>query len=547
MSDQAGGGDELVAVYDDDDRTWRFAPREPGPVYAPVAVKLGGLRWEVDAAAPERPLSVSVDLPAPPFAVAAVGALVGPEAEALLAGPGSGDPVVPLAPAAADRRAALGRLAVATLLRPNAGGFRPARALDTVVLLHRAGLDALSEPLPGHDELADEALELLDALPEVVRSALAGPAPEAGSPRLAVQRGLVDLMAFVRRSEEALLADVDVDEAFAALLGQVAVDLEVASLEHDLVLGVPIDAAELLEAELVGAAPRYRARGAGIAPEVLVGTTAIRGILATASEVLPDGRIRVEVTLRSGRPPSDVHARVISPARDQVVASARFEPSADRLQVLEATIDVAERAYGVVEVVLDVGQPVVSLVSARRADANARIVEAYRQLQQRGALSGDGTGTGRTAREDSAAAAQVLLTGAIASMTGIGLDRVPSIDSLLPPTVEPFPSDGLSLVLHEVADELVEQVSALASPAVRAAEAQNAALLVADVDAPWLDRLVGRLRMVEVAARRTLGPEHHDGALVAAQLAADAFGRAGDDARRSEATGQVAQLEAGQA
>ena len=305
---------------------------------------------------------------------------------------------VELDPDGGRRRGAMGRLALATAIRPGNGDFCPARTLDVAALSHQAGLDALDVPLPGHDDLADSAMEALDLLPDVVKNYLLGPPPaliELGW--LTARQGLVDLIAFVRRSTEALLGDIDVHEVAAQLLRDLEAPFADAHIPEELLSRTGREMAE----RLGDSGPKL------ITPEVLVVTSSVRGLLDTQASFDSDGRLAVSVSYRSSLEPPRLFARVVAPARDRLLAvepMSAVSPEEGSRRLI-ARFDLGGEQPGVVEVLLDPDQPVVGLGSARSLNASARMMEAYRQLQQRSGGQGDRSSAASGARDEATAVA----------------------------------------------------------------------------------------------------------------------------------------------
>lgn len=528
--------DRFVASFDENSDAWTLEATSSGSVVSLVAIVLGGLRWTVDVADPSRPVRVDVDSPPSPFAEAALRSLLGPEVQRAMDGSHLGGPVpfdLGGDHESVERRAAMGRLALASAFRPTPRDFSPARTLDVGALTHRAGLDVLAAPLPGHAELAHAALEVLDLVPQrVVETVNAPPVPELASAWLQVRFGLADLVALIRRSSEALLASIDVETEAGTLLGEIEEVFDATFRPED-ILGRERD-----QVGVFGDDARP--------PSVLLLCGTARGLVASDS-ALVDGRLVVRVDHVGSLAPPALLARVLSPERDRLLAIEPLNVSAvtGRGRHLEATFDLGEVRLGDVEIVLDADHPVVGHATARQIDADTRVLEAYRQLQRRAGRDADRSLEGSIAREEGANAAKKLLEAATDSLDMAGTGGPLSTPrDLLPHGIHPLPSDGLVTVIERLADELVTDVEAYADAGSRAAQACLLADLVDDLDSPALVPMIARLRLVQAAGHRVLGPAHRRAARRAIDRAATAAALSGNDELLDRVAAESALIEA---
>lgn len=480
--------DNVKARFDADDAVWRFevaGPAEPTVADALVAVTLPGLRWVVPVLRCAEPHEVEVGASPSPWAREAVRTLLGEEAAQLLDGPASGDEAVlevavDASLDAASRRAALGMVAVSLAGRPRG----PLQALDVAALLQRAGLASPALLPPGAADLADDAVEALDIVPQVALDALASTdEPDRNVGWTVARAGVADARRFVLAAGEVPL-DLDVDQEFEALVADMAADLLADAAAGD---GRPLK----MGGEL---GPRFRG---GVPPRALpvyVVDPAIRGLTGrTASYDAASGVVRVVVSIRglALHPAApQIVARVIAEESREVIASQALEVDATQVggPRLVARFELAADARPArVELVVDPRQPVVDLAGSRRLDACYLQGEAISNLVQLGCLQNDEVQDHIDLRER--LAAELLRDRFADVLDGRDLD------------VFPLPSSGLLAVLGDLSEPIVAALRAVENPAERAAQAHNLALMVTEALATWGQGLAGDVAMIEAEAR----------------------------------------------
>lgn len=480
----------MTVRYDADEGAWVFSSGDLGPG-APVSLAFGGLRWVVSNLACATPWQVEVDGSLPRWAVAAVTHLLGPDAAiAITRFEDAPEPVeVELDRDAADRRAAMGMLAVASA-QPNGSALRP---LDIAALAGRAGIDGLAIALPELERIADAALEVLEVLPSVVLEALdpnVADDPAAG-PRAAgwgiARAGVADAGRLIYRATGEPPFGVDIDTVFDALTAELAAEL-LDDLAH-----APLEPVFMGDGD--HAVPRFR--GGGPRPralaDALVVDTDIRGIVGIAASFDPGSRsVSVALTTRSLalHPASPrLLVRVIAEQTGAVIACVPLDAERSlgagaRLSARITVPDDVEPAR--VEVLLDERQPTVELVVARQLHRTYELMEAERVLRQSSALIGD---INQRIRDERERVASAILRGSLADLPeGFELD------------VFPLPSDGVMVVLSDLADRVKEGLRAIERPAERAAAARNTYRLGAWSVMPSVHKLLGDLAMIEAEA-----------------------------------------------
>lgn len=521
---------EMTVRFDPDHDSWVFAAGVGGPG-ASVAVAFGGLRWVVPNLSCAAPTEVEIDASLPRWALAAVRHLLGvAAADAIEGDRGGPDRAIELDDDldVLARRAAMGMLAVAAA-QPAGSALRP---LDLAALVQRAGLAGLSAPFPGLDQLADDAAEALEVLPPVVLEALVS---DAGLPRPGhgavgwgvASAGVADAGRLIYRATGDLPVGVDVGDVFAALTDGLAAQLfgDVADAPK-----VPV----LMGGEFRTRTPAFRGGPRPAAPralEALIVDMSIRGVMGAVAFFDPGSRaVSVTLTTRSmalhpASPPLLV--RVIAQQTGAVQECVPLQPdrSPDAGGRLLARITMpADVEPARVEVVLHEDQPWLELAPARQLHRTSELLEGERVLRQSTALLGDARATVRSRRESIAAA---ILQGPLAELAGS-----PELD------VFPLPSDGLLVVLGDLADEVKAGLEAIERPAERAAAARNTARLGAWSVVPWVHRLIGDLAMIE--ARACVDPDDRPNlnetrAGSAARRAVTAYTQAGEPGLASEA------------
>ncbi len=356
------GDEQLIpqrAVGDDDEPGWHFTVAEadaPAAVSAVVSVVVGGLRWVVSSLDPSRVIRVETDLEPSPWAIDAVGHLLGSDAEAFIRE--DRDPAGALITLPGDRhdqRAAMGLLAVAAS-EPDPSILV---AFDAAVLLHQAGLDTLVTPLPGHEDLADDALEFLDVLPDAVLDAViyAAARGDGSSTITQLAASLAACRAFIGAEANALLRGVDVDADFASLITQ-------------------LDLADLRASLSAAPVPGYRGPtdAAGRTIDVLVTDLDVAGVLSAEGSVR-DSNISVVVRFDGiTRPPHQLVVRALDPSRTSVLSTAELRQNLDDPDLFEIEFPSPSAEVGSAEIVLDSDLPVLgpSTARARHLDAHAR-------------------------------------------------------------------------------------------------------------------------------------------------------------------------------
>lgn len=518
----------MLVEFDDVADVWRFRRREliDG---APVAAVLHGVAWTVATGDPTQPVEVEISASPSAFTRAATAILLGQEAAGVL----DQDPPAPTADGTTLvgeveldddgllRRGAMGLLALALTVPDD----QPLRALDTAALLRRAHLDGLPitigdrvevAALPTAEDLADDADEALDLLPDAVRQALESPADRDPAAWSAARAAVSDAGAYVAATTGDLLADQDATSEFESIARRWDGGVGVGLGDQD-------------------RGPTWLGDETGVPDEepqpvrALLADPLIRGVVSLQAQAA-GGTLEVALRFRPGYEP--LHVRVIGPGAREL-AGGPLEAATDQPLVVAASFAVEASLVERVEVVRDLDAPVPSLDGAVAADRSAWVGEAERVLAQVVLLDQGPDGDGERRR-----AAQGLVDELAASLAELGLHP----RTLAATAALARPSDAIRAVLANSAEVVLRDLRAVVDPAERAMRADSTASLLDGCVLPWGQALLAEIRMIEAGARVAGG---YGTPAQAADLAAAAYAAAGDDDGHRQARDLAAQLREG--